>query len=234
MDAYIGLVAECLRPLLQGHLPAASVLKLLVSKTLGYGIVVGASVVKLPQVANVVLAKKANGLSSASFEMEQVALITTLIYSHLRNLPFSTYGESCLLLIQNFLLLFLIYRYTGANKLLSLSKLSLLGLVLVAGYANQISLKIVEAVYELSIFIMIAARLPQIFKAFRERSTGQLSLITTALNLLGTLARIFTSHAESGGTAMIRNYCVSAALHGAMLAQILFYGSRHSVKQKKK
>lgn len=112
---YVALLRECADALLAGQLPAASALKMLLSKTLGYGIVAGAAVVKVPQVLNVVAAGNADGLAASSFEMEQVALLVTLLYSASRQLPFSAYGESVLLLIQNVVLLGLINYHNKAR-----------------------------------------------------------------------------------------------------------------------
>lgn len=43
----------------------------------------------------------------------------------------------------------------------------------------------------------------------RTQSTGQLSLATSAINLVGCIVRIFTSVTERAGTAMVRSYCIS-------------------------
>jgi hypothetical protein len=40
------------------------------------------------------------------------------------------------------------------------------------GLAGQVTLPIMQAVYEANNLTLISARLPQIFKAFSERSTG--------------------------------------------------------------
>jgi hypothetical protein len=54
--------------------------------------------------------------------------------------------------------------------------------------------------------------------------TGQLSFITTFLQFLGSAVRIFTSIKEAAGPAMVRGFALGAAVNGAMLAQIAWYG----------
>ena len=65
------------------------------------------------------------------------------------------------------------------------------------------------AAHEVDDLILIAARLPQIYKNFAARSTGQLSVITFGANTLGCVARLFTTLQEGGGSAMMRSYALS-------------------------
>lgn len=77
----------------------------------------------------------------------------------------------------------------------------------------------------------------QILQNFASKSTGQLSLITYALNWAGASARIFTSIQEGAGAAMVRGSAISALLNFVVVAQILAYGNkaaRAQAKAKKK
>lgn len=232
MEAYLNLLRAVAMPLLEGHLPPPELLKALLSKTLGYGIVMGASIVKLPQVSNVISARSADGLSAVTFEMEQIVFSVTMLYGFIRGMPFSSYGEAFLLLLQNCVLLALIYHHNKANKLLVLIKIGLFTSAIAAAFAGFVPKDLVQTVYDLTLIIMISARVPQILKASRERSTGKLSIITTGLNLLGTLARVFTSLADEGGYSMVRNYIIAGILHSISFSQIIYYGDQ-SISRKK-
>lgn len=63
------------------------------------------------QVANVLRARSAEGLSALSFELESWGLLVHATYGYLKGLPFSAYGEAVMMLAQNVLLLALIYKY---------------------------------------------------------------------------------------------------------------------------
>jgi len=223
MASYVDLLRECTTAVLGGHIPAATTLKMLLSKTLGYGIVVGAAVVKVPQVANVLAAGNAEGLAASSFEIEQVALLVGLLYSLSRQLPFSAYGEAVLLLIQNFVLLGLINYHRKTSKVLALLKLAAFLGVLLAGLQGALPAEALDTAYGMSALLVVAARVPQILKNLREKSTGQLSIITMFMQFAGSAARVFTSIAEKGGTAMVYNYALSLALNTVILAQIVYY-----------
>jgi hypothetical protein len=57
----------------QGRLPPPELVKALISKGLGYGIVAFAGVVKLPQIAALARSGSAAGLAPVSAELEQLA-----------------------------------------------------------------------------------------------------------------------------------------------------------------
>ena len=151
-------------------------------------------------------------------------------------MPFSSYGESFLLMAQNFVLLALIYHHTKASKVLSALKILVFAGAVVAGAAGHIPMQYIDALYDLTAVSLVVARVPQIYKCFQEGSTGKISVITTGLNFLGTVARIFTSFADKGGAKMMRNYAIAGLLHFTLLCQILVLGDKtnKSSKDKKK
>ena len=61
---------------------------------LGYGILAGSTLVKVPQVANVLRAASAAGLAPLSFELETIGLLIAVSYGFLMGLPFSAFGET--------------------------------------------------------------------------------------------------------------------------------------------
>ena len=58
-----------------------------------------------------VRAHSAEGLSATAFELESWAMVVHAGYGYVTGLPFSSYGEAALMLVQNLLLLALVYRY---------------------------------------------------------------------------------------------------------------------------
>jgi mannose-P-dolichol utilization defect protein 1 len=72
--------------------------------------------------------------------------------------------------------------------------------------SGNVSRELVTLAYNANNILMLVARLPQIYKNFKDKSTGQLSLITYGVNTVGCVARIFTTMQEGGGDAMLRSY----------------------------
>ena len=83
-------------------------------QALGYGIVAGASLLKLPQILGVLNSRSAAGLNLASFELENIGYSIHTAYGFILGLPFSAFGEAVIILLQNTLLLSIIYYYAKA------------------------------------------------------------------------------------------------------------------------
>jgi uncharacterized protein with PQ loop repeat len=88
------LLVSALESLKNGNLPPKVIVIALISEALGLGIVLGSTMVKMPQILTVVRAKSAEGLSPLSFELETLGLVIAATYGTLNKLAFSAYGES--------------------------------------------------------------------------------------------------------------------------------------------
>ena len=55
----------------------------------------------------------------------------------------------------------------------------------------------------LTVIIYVASRLPQIVLNFRNKNTGQLSLVTSAMNVAGPAIRVYTAIESAGGITVI-------------------------------
>ena len=83
-----------------------------------------------------------------------------------------------------------------------------------AAYGGILTPSHLAALFDINSVVLLVSRVPQIVENYTSKSTGQLSIITYGLNLLGTLARIFTTMQEkNAGAAMMR---------GVIMCTILF------------
>ncbi|KAG7218422.1 hypothetical protein INR49_020392 [Caranx melampygus] len=108
-------------------------LKIVLSKCLGIGIILGSVMVKLPQILKLMGAKSAEGLSFKSVLLELLAITGTMAYSIANKFPFSAWGEALFLMLQTVTIGFLIQHYggrTGRGLLFLVVYFALLGLIL--------------------------------------------------------------------------------------------------------
>lgn len=84
----------------------------LISKVVSYAIIVGAAVVKLPQIINVLRAGTSKGLALSGVYLETVATLAGTIYNILAGNPFRTYGETALILVQSIIIVLLCWSTT--------------------------------------------------------------------------------------------------------------------------
>uniref|UniRef100_A0A183DZZ2 Mannose-P-dolichol utilization defect 1 protein homolog n=1 Tax=Gongylonema pulchrum TaxID=637853 RepID=A0A183DZZ2_9BILA len=88
---------------------------------------------------------------------------------------------------------------------------------------DYIPFSVLACLQAITIPVIIAAKVLQIHANYRQKSTGQLSLISVSLQFSGCLARIFTSMKETGDRLVIINYVIAALLNGVIFAQFFLY-----------
>ncbi|TMS02364.1 mannose-P-dolichol utilization defect 1b [Larimichthys crocea] len=210
-------------------------LKILLSKGLGIGIILGSVMVKLPQILKLMGAKSAEGLSFKSVLLELLAITGTMAYSIANKFPFSAWGEALFLMLQTVTIGFLIQHYGGRTSRGLLFLVVYFGLlVLVLSPVTPMS--VVTYMQASNMPAIIIGRLIQAASNFRNGHTGQLSAVSVFLLFAGSLARIFTSLQETGDSLMALTYVISSACNGIIALQVMYYwnSSPESKKKKKK
>jgi mannose-P-dolichol utilization defect protein 1 len=149
--------------------------KLAISKGLGIGIIGASSIVKIPQLLKLLNSQSAEGLSFLSYVLESGAYLISLSYNVRHGFPFSTYGETALILIQNIAIASLVLNYSGRQPAIAAWIAGLAG----AGYLlfneNQVNEANLSLAMSAAGVLGVAAKIPQILTIWTEGGTGQLS-----------------------------------------------------------
>ncbi|KAI5453395.1 hypothetical protein NCC49_005874 [Naganishia albida] len=211
-----------------------------ISKGLGLGIVVGGSIVKLPQIGKIINSKSARGLSLSAYILETASYAITLAYAYRNAFPFSTYGENLFLSLQNVVITLLIVWFApSAHKSLSVGGGSvrargnvpgvLVGLVVTAVVAILLSSPSLCPPSTLSLLqastvpLALISKAPQIISNHRLQSTGNLSAFAVFNAFAGCLARLFTTSQETGDSLVWWGFALAAALNAVLAGQMIMY-----------
>jgi mannose-P-dolichol utilization defect protein 1 len=219
--------------------------KLVISKVLGYGIVAGSALVKMPQILKIMRAASVAGLSGASINIEMLASTCSFAYYIGLGYPFSTWGENLFLFLQNAVIVTLYFGYSrgsfvspayvaaatafaavGASLYLRL----LPTVAMPAGLCASLELKACELTSEgiaggLPILLLLFSRLPQIVQNFQQGHTGMLAVPTYALNTLGSLARVFTILQEVNDVLVLGGTISAFLQNFTIILQMVLYRS---------
>ncbi|XP_070849254.1 mannose-P-dolichol utilization defect 1b [Chaetodon trifascialis] len=209
-------------------------LKIVLSKVLGIGIILGSVMVKLPQILKLMGAKSAEGLSFKSVLLELLAITGTMAYSIINKFPFSAWGEALFLMLQTVTIGVLIQHYRGRTSRGFLFLVVYFGLlVLLLSPVTPVS--VVTYMQASNMPAIIISKLIQAASNFHNGHTGQLSAISVFLLFAGSLARIFTSLQETGDSLMAVTFVISSACNCIIALQVLYYwNSSPECKKKRK
>lgn len=231
---YLGLMSpDCFEDLVVHlNITNTSCLKMAVSKGLGLGIVIGSSLVKLPQVLKIVQSASAEGISLTGVLLELLAITLSGAYNYSQGFPFSTYGESVFLAAQTAAMAVLVIAFSKGNVQALVFGASYAG----AAWALLNPLVTPDTVLwfgqAANIPMILLGKFIQIVTNFRNGHTGQLSAVTVFLLALGAIARIFTSVQETGDQLVILTYVCSSLVNCIIAGQVLLYWNSDKTKEK--
>jgi len=209
-------------------------LKYSLSKGLGVGIVVGGSIMKLPQLLLILSARSARGISLSSYTIETFCYLVTCAYSYRNEFPFSTYGENVFLGLQNIAITLLLIYFPSSTLQRSASSPSNVPKVAGAAVASVALIGALanlpkEAIAFLQMTTLpfgLFSKLPQIAQNHRAQSTGQLSTFAIAAQILGCLARLFTTATEIKDTLVLTSSFLALVLNVILGLQVwAYYGA---------
>lgn len=131
-------------------------------------IVLGACIVKIPQIMNVWRSKSGEGLPIVSSELENYVYLIHVSYGIINGLPVMAYGEAAASWVQNLILLFLLYRYQKHTSVRAGSAILVVLAVLTPVYMGLISRPMIATLYDMNSTIYLASKLPLIVTAFHQ------------------------------------------------------------------
>ena len=212
----------------------------LLTKALGVAIILGSCLNKTPIMKNIWSSQSATGISRSSLYGEALVYANSAIYGLLEGHPFTAYGENGALLCQNAILIGMSWKFSTV----AISSLEKLSIVVVASiYLFVTTTLLPESLRYLlpaSVGpILLYARGSQVVETFSVKHTGNLSVVTTSMNLAGGLARVGTTLKETGDMTVLAVFLLSVGLNLIMFIQYWVYRSNttklaEEMKSKKK
>lgn len=173
---------SCYRSLVHNLTISDSVcMKLAVSKVLSLAIVAASSVVKVPQMIKLINSGSAEGVSFIGYLLETASLMVTLVYNVRNKFPFSSFGETAFIAIQNIAICFLVLEYSGKGNMGTMLIAALAGAGFLLFNSDIVSAELLQYLQMGAGAVAALSKLPQIIAIFREGGTGQLSAFTVSL-----------------------------------------------------
>ncbi|CAF2968630.1 unnamed protein product [Rotaria sp. Silwood2] len=198
--------------------------KMLLSKMLGYAILIGSLLVKFPQIVKIYWNKSGVGVSVLAETIMLAAIFGSMAYGYTSEFPISAYGDSYFLFIQTLLVILLVLYYQRKYSM-AIIYLVLCGFVTVLMYEKLLPADFVGILAGLSLALGLISRLWQSYCIYKAKSTGNLSAITMLMLFFGSLARIFTSVEETGDSTLIWTYILNSFANFLLIFQLGYYWS---------
>ena len=194
----------------------------IMSKVLGYAVVLGAVGVKIPQIKIMLKKQSAEGISYLSSMLDVFCVLSNLGYAYYQNYAFSTYGDSLFNYLQQAIICVLIPKLSKNRPLALMTFLSIFGLG-VSTYFKILPMEVFTGSQMLQMPLGLISRGLQIVSIHKSGHCDNLSAVTIFLVFFGCLTRVFTSLSDAGDLLMAANFGVSTLGYGIILGQIVYY-----------
>lgn len=202
----------------------------LVAKAFGIVIILASMLNKIPVMRNMINSQSAAGISRNSLYGESMVYANCALYGLLSGHPFTAYGENVSLLVQNSVLILMSWNFSTKTSSPVKSQEKMLVVLSFLVYLGGIMQALPEDYRHLLMSstwpVMLYARGSQVFETFLVGHTGNLSIVTTTMNLVGAIIRILTTIKETGDMVVISGYLLSGSLSLMMFIQYWIYFSR--------
>ena len=205
------------------------------SKLIGILIISGAFILKVPQIISILKAGSTKGLVPFSQYAETLSFLHILGASRHLDLPISVYGETAVIIVQNIIIILLIYHY---DKTVSfVEKVFFLGFFAGYGFVLLQDQHVPEEAWNVlsgsNIILNLLSRVPIIWSNFSNKSTGVLAFATFFLGWAGSVARTATVFIESDDPMYLLQFIVSLFNNTVIQVQFLLYWGSDSKADKK-
>ena len=157
-------------------------LSLAISKTLGLGIITLSAIVKIPQILKLLSSHSAAGVSFLSYLLETISYLVTLVYSARQGFPFTAYGETALISLQNLCICALVLGYGYGETRGPVLASVFMGAVGVGVWALQdegvVDMRVLGWMQAGAGAVGVVSKVPQIWVNWQQGGTGVLSAFT--------------------------------------------------------
>lgn len=198
------------------------------STIVGVCVLIGSLIYKLPQVLRVIRRRSAAGISVLMYSLETIGTTFSALYFFRRAFPFASYGETVFIMVQNIILLSLIVFFQRLPRIPAIILGLLYVTTVIALFSPYVPTSVLVILQLSSIPILNLARIPQIILNYNRKETGELSPITLGLQLLGNVARIFTTVAQVRDPLMFVGICVATCFNATLFGQWIYYSQRET------
>lgn len=182
-DLGVSIIGDtCYKTLILDLDPTATeCVKYAISKGLGIGIIGASSIVKVPQIIKLLQSKSSSGISFLSYLLETSSYLISLAYNVRNEFPFSTYGETALILGQNVVITVLVLNYSGRATMAALFVAALAVGVVSLFSDSLLDMQTLSYLQAGAGVLGVASKVPQIAAIWQQGGTGQLSAFTVRL-----------------------------------------------------
>lgn len=187
-------------------------------------------VLKIPQILKLISVKSADEISTLGLFLELTSYTVMTGYNYTNGYSLLSYFEYPIILVQEYILIFLVLKYLSR-----LNARSLLCAIIYLVLSGCLLLEIVPKIIltflaPMCTPISASSKIVQLLAILRAKNAESVSPLTWFISAFTNLTRVFTIWMDSADLLLLGNFVISVLLSSSIMFSALYYRSR-PVKQ---
>ncbi|XP_003693733.1 solute carrier family 66 member 3 [Apis florea] len=180
-------------------------------------------ILKIPQILNLLTAKSADQISIVSLLLELTSYTVMTSYNFTNGYSVLSYLEYPIILLQEYILIFLVLKYLNKINIFSIL-VSILYIVTSISLAMQLIPKFVLTILApLCTPISVSSKIIQLLAIIRAKNADTVSPITWFISAFTNLTRVFTIWMDSADILLLGNFIISVILSSSIMFFAIYY-----------
>ncbi|XP_055629665.1 solute carrier family 66 member 3 [Toxorhynchites rutilus septentrionalis] len=178
---------------------------------------------KIPQIQTVQRLRSATGLSLNGLLMELCSYTVTMLYNFINQYAFLSYMEYPILLIQNYVLVYVVLKYKNLLNKSACIWAGVYAAVFVCFATSIIPGSVLMMLVPLTTPVGATSKVMQLLAILRTKDSESVSLITWGISAFTNSTRIYTILLDSADKMLLANFGISTILSSSVFLAAWYY-----------
>lgn len=180
-------------------------------------------VIKVPQIRSIIATNSAKGISTFGLMLELTSYTIMMSYNFISGYSFLSYLEYPILLIQEYVLVYVVFKYKNLLDRAFTIGAGFYTLCLIAVYFKIIPIVLLTVLVPLCTPISATSKVLQLIEILKSKNAASISLTTWALSAFTNFTRIYTVFVESYDIMLLSNFLISFSLSMSVFLAAYYY-----------
>uniref|UniRef100_A0A1L8DTV7 Solute carrier family 66 member 3 n=1 Tax=Nyssomyia neivai TaxID=330878 RepID=A0A1L8DTV7_9DIPT len=204
-------------------------LKYIIADVLSIITIASCLVSKVPQIRTIQQLQSARGISTTALILEVSSYTVTFSYNFCKGYAIMSYLEYPVLLIQEYVLIFLVLKYQDLLHGKSYIFTGIYIFFTTLFLSKMVPLWFLTALLPLTTPVGATSKVIQLAEILRTKNSSSVSLATWAMSAFTNFTRIYTIMVDSADIMLLMNFSISFLLSAAVFLAAKYYKTQKKI-----
>ncbi|GAB0089639.1 Solute carrier family 66 member 3 [Sergentomyia squamirostris] len=178
---------------------------------------------KVPQIRTIDQLKSARGISTTGLILEVSSYTVTFSYNFCKGYAYMSYLEYPILLLQEYVLIFLVLKYQNLLNTKSFIYTGIYTFLTVFFLSNILPMWVLTFLLPFTTPVGATSKIMQLTAILRTKNSDSVSLATWAMSAFTNFTRIYTILVDSADIMLLMNFTISFVLSSSVFLAAKYY-----------